>query len=150
MVGRSRHGDLTRDMPGYPRNAAGEPFRRLRIRECVSDEPLPFAHHKTGHSMTSDMKSAVAKRSVVISGHKTSVSLEDPFWNEVQAIAKSRHMTVSTLLHRIDHDRQNANLSSAIRVYVLQHLREQAIGQQPSQNSAQTGQWPSQDQMRAN
>jgi predicted DNA-binding ribbon-helix-helix protein len=95
--------------------------------------------------MTSDMKSAVAKRSVVISGHKTSVSLEDPFWNEVQAIAKSRRMTVSHLLHHIDHERQNANLSSAIRVYVLQHLREQANTQQPAQNQIQNGQWPNQN-----
>jgi predicted DNA-binding ribbon-helix-helix protein len=104
--------------------------------------------------MTSDMRSAVAKRSVVISGHKTSVSLEDSFWNEVQAIAKSRRITVSHLLHHIDHDRQNANLSSAIRVYVLQHLREQASAQQqPSQSQQsqpQNGQWPNQNQMRAN
>jgi predicted DNA-binding ribbon-helix-helix protein len=98
--------------------------------------------------MTSIMKSAVAKRSVVISGHKTSVSLEDSFWNEVQAIARSRHMTVSNLLHHIDHGRQNANLSSAIRVYVLQHLREQATAQEPHQN--QNGQWPNQNQIRAN
>lgn len=95
-----------------------------------------------GATMNSGMKSAVAKRSVVISGHKTSISLEEPFWNEVQAIARSRRVTVSHLLHRIDHDRQNANLSSAIRVYVLQQLRER-ISTQP----AQSGHWPS--QMRA-
>ena len=81
--------------------------------------------------MTSIMKSAVAKRSVVISGHKTSVSLEDSFWNEVQAIAKSRHMTVSNLLHHIDHGRQNANLSSAIRLFVLDYYREQANSDLP-------------------
>ena len=69
-------------------------------------------------------KSAVTKRSVVIGGHKTSVSLEEPFWSEVRAIAESEQITVSNLLRRIDRERSNANLSSAIRVYVLEHVRE--------------------------
>lgn len=72
------------------------------------------------------IKSAVTKRSVVIGGHKTSVSLEDPFWAEVRAIADSEKMTVSSLLRRIDRERSNANLSSAIRVYVLENVRERA------------------------
>ncbi|HEY2756128.1 MAG TPA: ribbon-helix-helix domain-containing protein [Pseudolabrys sp.] len=76
--------------------------------------------------MRSEAKSAVAKRSVVIGGHKTSISLEEPFWNEVRAIAEAQRVTVSTLLRRIDHERQNTNLSSAIRVFVLRHVREQA------------------------
>lgn len=69
-------------------------------------------------------KSAVTKRSVVIGGHKTSVSLEEPFWSEVRAIAEAEQITVSTLLRRIDRERSNANLSSAIRVFVLEHVRE--------------------------
>lgn len=76
--------------------------------------------------MRSTVKSAVAKRSVVIGGHKTSVSLEEPFWSEVRAIAEAEQVSVSTLLRKIDHERHNSNLSSAIRVYVLQHVREQA------------------------
>ena len=68
-------------------------------------------------------KSAVTKRSVVIGGHKTSVSLEEPFWSEVRAIADSEQITVSNLLRRIDRERTNANLSSAIRVYVLENVR---------------------------
>jgi predicted DNA-binding ribbon-helix-helix protein len=71
-------------------------------------------------------KSAVTKRSVVIGGHKTSVSLEDPFWAEVRSIADAEKMTVSSLLRRIDRERSNANLSSAIRVYVLENMRERA------------------------
>jgi predicted DNA-binding ribbon-helix-helix protein len=71
-------------------------------------------------------KSAVTKRSVVIGGHKTSVSLEDPFWTEVRAIADAEKMTVSSLLRRIDRERSNANLSSAIRVYVLENVRDRA------------------------
>jgi predicted DNA-binding ribbon-helix-helix protein len=69
-------------------------------------------------------KSAVTKRSVVIGGHKTSVSLEEPFWTEVRAIAEAEQITVSNLLRRIDRERSNANLSSAIRVFVLEHVRE--------------------------
>lgn len=76
--------------------------------------------------MRSAVKSAVAKRSVVIGGHKTSVSLEEPFWNEVRAIAELEQVSVSNLLRKIDRERHNANLSSAIRVYVLEHVREQA------------------------
>jgi predicted DNA-binding ribbon-helix-helix protein len=74
--------------------------------------------------MQSIGKSAVTKRSVVIGGHKTSVSLEEPFWSEVRAIAQAERITVSNLLRRIDRERSNANLSSAIRVYVLEHVRE--------------------------
>ena len=76
--------------------------------------------------MRSDAKSAIIKRSVVIGGHKTSVSLEEPFWSELRAIAEAQRVTVSALLRRIDHERQNANLSSAIRVFVLHPLRQQA------------------------
>ena len=78
--------------------------------------------------MRSDVKSTVAKRSVVIGGHKTSVSLEKPFWNEMRAIADHQQVTLSNLVSRIDDERQNANLSSAIRVFVLQHVRERING----------------------
>ena len=78
-------------------------------------------------------KSAVAKRSVVIGGHKTSVSLEEPFWTEIRSIAESSQLSVSNLLQRIDGERQNANLSSAIRVYVLHHLRGLANAAIPSE-----------------
>jgi predicted DNA-binding ribbon-helix-helix protein len=74
--------------------------------------------------MQSMGKSAVTKRSVVIGGHKTSVSLEEPFWSEMRAIADAEQITVSNLLRRIDRERSNANLSSAIRVYVLEHVRD--------------------------
>lgn len=78
--------------------------------------------------MQENAKSAVTKRSVVIGGHKTSVSLEEPFWTEVRAIATAEQITVSSLLRRIDRERSNANLSSAIRVYVLEHVRDRANG----------------------
>ena len=72
------------------------------------------------------MKSAITKRSVVIGGHKTSVSLEEPFWNAVREIAGLQQTTVSSLLRQIDLERHSANLSSAIRVFVLENMRSQA------------------------
>jgi len=67
------------------------------------------------------MKSAVLKRSVVIGGHKTSVSLEDRFWGSLKAIAGERNLTLSELVATIDGERQHGNLSSAIRLFVLDH-----------------------------
>jgi predicted DNA-binding ribbon-helix-helix protein len=65
------------------------------------------------------MKSTVIKRSVVVAGHKTSVSLEDAFWKELKAIAIGRDMTLPKLIGKIDSARQHGNLSSAIRLFVL-------------------------------
>jgi predicted DNA-binding ribbon-helix-helix protein len=78
--------------------------------------------------MQENAKSAVTKRSVVIGGHHTRESLDDPVWREVRAIANAEQITVSSLLRRIDRERSNANLSSAIRVYVLEHVRDRANG----------------------
>jgi predicted DNA-binding ribbon-helix-helix protein len=72
------------------------------------------------------MKSPVVKRSIVIAGHKTSVSLEDAFWNCLKKIAADRGMTLSDLVAAIDTDRQHGNLSSAIRLFVLDHYRAQS------------------------
>ena len=69
------------------------------------------------------MKSPVVKRSIIIGGHKTSVSLEDAFWTDLKEIAHSRGATVSKLIAQIDDTRQQGNLSSAIRLYVLDHAR---------------------------
>jgi predicted DNA-binding ribbon-helix-helix protein len=72
------------------------------------------------------MKSSVIKRSIDIGGHKTSVSLEDEFWDGLRAIAERQNMTVSALTKRIDNERQNRNLSSAIRVFVFKNSQGQA------------------------
>jgi predicted DNA-binding ribbon-helix-helix protein len=71
------------------------------------------------------MKSPVVKRSIVIAGHKTSVSLEDAFWKGLKEIASGRDMTLSDLVAAIDSERQHGNLSSAIRLYVLDFYRNQ-------------------------
>ena len=74
-----------------------------------------------------EMKSLIVKRSVVLGGHKTSVSLEDAFWKSLKQIAASGKMTVSELLTAIDSGRHHGNLSSAIRLFVLNYYREQLL-----------------------
>jgi predicted DNA-binding ribbon-helix-helix protein len=75
------------------------------------------------------MKSSIVKRSVVIRGHKTSVSLEDTFWTDLKQIAHAQHMTLSALVAQIDDTRdEQCNLSSAIRLFVLHHVQAQSPG----------------------
>src|SRR4029077_7286921 len=71
-------------------------------------------------------KSLNVKRPVRIGGHNTSVSLEDAFWKDIHEIAAIRNVPLSDLLVTIDSDRQHNNLSSAIRLFVLDHYRAQA------------------------
>lgn len=96
------------------------------------------------------MKSAIVKRSVVIDGHKTSVSLEEPFWSLVREIAETEGTSVSALLRDIDRQRRHANLSSAIRVHVLETVRARAAaaeqqqrGERPEPNGGER--WPASD-----
>jgi predicted DNA-binding ribbon-helix-helix protein len=69
------------------------------------------------------MKSAVIKRSIILEGHKTSVSLEDEFWDGLREIVSDRNTSLSVVVDEIDRDRDNCNLSSAIRVYVFKYFR---------------------------
>jgi predicted DNA-binding ribbon-helix-helix protein len=69
------------------------------------------------------MKSPVAKRSIVINGHRTSVSLEEAFWTGMKEIAAECNRTLSELTSEIDSQRQQGNLSSAIRLFVLDHFK---------------------------
>ena len=84
------------------------------------------------------MKSPVVKRSIVIAGHKTSVSLEDAFWRGLKDIATSRRVTLSDLVAGIDTERKHGNLSSAIRLFVLNHY--QARMAPPNQSFVTAGQ----------
>ena len=73
--------------------------------------------------------SQVVKRSIVIGGHKTSVRLEESFWNALKEIAASKEVTLSDLVTRLNDDRtarQRVNLSSAIRLFVFDHHRRMA------------------------
>ena len=69
------------------------------------------------------MTSWKLKRSISIDGHKTSVSLEEAFWSDLKEIAHSQQTTLSKLVTQIDGTRQQGNLSSAIRLFVLEHIR---------------------------
>jgi len=72
------------------------------------------------------MHTANIKRSIVRNGQKTSVSLEDEFWQGLREIANTQKAKLSTLVRQIDQGRQGNNLSSAIRVFVFNQLRTQA------------------------
>ncbi len=69
---------------------------------------------------TERSRARVVKRSLVVAGHRTSVSLEDAFWRRLQAIAISRRISVNSLAAEVDAARGEANLSSALRVFVLE------------------------------
>ncbi|GJD32078.1 hypothetical protein PMNALOAF_3343 [Methylobacterium adhaesivum] len=70
------------------------------------------------------MTGGITKRSVMIAGHRTSVSLEDPFWDALRGIAEARGLSVQALIGEIDAGRDGQNLSSAIRVFVLAAVRD--------------------------
>ena len=74
------------------------------------------------------MKSPVVKRSIVIAGHKTSISLEEAFWRGLKDIAAARRMTLSDLVGAIDSEHPQGNLSSAIRLFVFDHYQARPNG----------------------
>ncbi len=80
------------------------------------------------------MKSQIVKRSIVIAGHKTSVSLEDAFWKALKDIAAGRHMTLSELVGAIDAERRHGNLSSGVRLFVLDYYRARTTGRDEGGN----------------
>jgi predicted DNA-binding ribbon-helix-helix protein len=71
-------------------------------------------------------KSAIAKRSVVINGHKTSINLEEEFWTGLKEIAQLRGLTPPQMIGEIDRLRELGNLSSAVRLFVLDHYQKAA------------------------
>ena len=66
------------------------------------------------------------KRSVLLKGHGTSVSIEEPFWLELKRMAAARGVSVAALIEEIDRRRSTANLSSALRLAVLADLQQRA------------------------
>lgn len=66
------------------------------------------------------------KRSLTIAGHRTSVSLEEPFWWALREIAEGRELSLAALIAEIDQQRAGHNLSSALRLHVLEHYKELA------------------------
>jgi len=70
-------------------------------------------------------KITIRRRSVTIAGHRTSVSIEDAFWDVLKTIATARGISLNRLVGEIDKDRPG-NLSSAFRVFVVRHLLAEA------------------------
>ncbi len=86
------------------------------------------------------MSQAVKKRSVEIAGHRTSLTLEAAFWRTLKRFAARDRISVNKLIERIDRDR-DGNLSSAVRVYVLERLEAEA-GREPNSRTASGGPFP--------
>jgi predicted DNA-binding ribbon-helix-helix protein len=90
----------------------------------------------------------VAKRSILLAGHKTSVSLEEEFWVALKEIAREKGVSVSALVLRVDSVRERGNLSSALRTFVLEHYRSridaqaQPAGLETTSGEAQAGAAP--------
>lgn len=68
------------------------------------------------------------KRSLTIAGHRTSISLEEPFWEAMSEVAAARGVSPSALVAEIDGTRGEASLSSAIRIFLLEHYRKAGAG----------------------
>jgi len=78
-----------------------------------------------------EVRRTMKKRSIVIAGHKTSVSLEDAFWKGLKEIAAGRDVTLSDLVGAIDSERVHGNLSSVIRLFVLEYYCNQRTTAEP-------------------
>lgn len=100
-------------IPGDAAPLAGHPnpVEGVVVQDILAGEP------------TSEFNPDIVKRSVVVAGHKTSVSLEDAFWHALKDIARERSMSLRSIVAEIDASRRGGNLSSAVRLYVLDHYR---------------------------
>jgi predicted DNA-binding ribbon-helix-helix protein len=113
------------------------------LPECINyvQEALPASRPAGGRNMHHTdrgvvMKSLVARRCVVVADHKTSVSVEGAFWNGLKEIARGRNITLSELVEAIDSERRHGNLSSAIRLFVLDFYRNQRADVQSGPDGA--------------
>ena len=79
------------------------------------------------------MKSLIIKRSLKIADRSTSIGVEDDFWSSLREIAKARQQTLSHLVSSIDAERKHANLSSAVRLFVLGFYRDRLSSKDPNQ-----------------
>jgi predicted DNA-binding ribbon-helix-helix protein len=73
------------------------------------------------------MRPSIRKRSIIVRHHRTSVSLEDDFWSALKEIVRERDSTLSDMIVALDSERQQGNLSSAIRLFVFDFYRNLAF-----------------------
>ena len=139
----------------FRRNGRGRPV--ARVAKFATPTLLPHLWRRIMHNNTwetaqwklcfrvtlggsggeTSMKSLIVKRSIVIAGHKTSVSLEDAFWRALKEIAGRRDMALSALVASIDAEHAHANLSSAIRLFILGFYRTQLSQGMAARNASQ-------------
>jgi predicted DNA-binding ribbon-helix-helix protein len=93
---------------------------------------LPGPRTSGGGDERGYLRSQVTKRSLVVGGHKTSVSLEDAFWIELRSIAHNLGVHLSQLVGSIDSEREHSNLSSAIRLFVFEYRNRASNGHELS------------------
>jgi predicted DNA-binding ribbon-helix-helix protein len=125
---------LRQQLKDLRRGHAAEVRQDQAPQRPPSDSASGDPHDATSPCERQRLKSPVAKRSICIAGHKTSVSLEDAFWKELREIAAERHMKLSELAHTISIEREKGNLSSAIRLFVLEFYRKQIFAHQEKQD----------------
>lgn len=97
---------------------------RAKPAESGGDQVTTAPVHCQREPDAAPLKSRVIKRSIVIGGHRTSVSLEDAFWSGLKEIAHEREAHLSDIVRNIDLERQHCNLSSAIRLFVFAHFHK--------------------------
>ena len=83
-------------------------------------------------TVENNRRPVVARRSIAVAGHRTSISLEEAFWQGLRAIAAARHIKLSDLVASIDSGRKHPNLSSAIRLFVLDYFQKLSGGDEGS------------------
>lgn len=98
-------------------------------RRIPSETPAAASEPREPAGGEGHLRSQVTKRSLVVGGHKTSVSLEDAFWIELRSIAHNLGVHLSQLVGSIDSERQHSNLSSAIRLFVFEYRTHSASGE---------------------
>jgi predicted DNA-binding ribbon-helix-helix protein len=101
--------------------------RRIAPEQPGEVVPMGEPHDSAGGG--GHLRSQVTKRSLVVGGHKTSVSLEDAFWIELRSIAHNLGVHLSQLVGSIDSERQHSNLSSAIRLFVFEYRSHAVSGE---------------------
>ncbi len=106
--------------------SGGVDWARLYARSVTAARRLEGRLAATGGRCHSP---GMRKRSVTIDGHRTSISLEDAFWTELSALSQERGLSLNALVAEVDHGRiqEGTNLSSALRLYVLNELKRRTI-----------------------
>ncbi len=95
------------------------------MTDSVAAHDLRAPQEAVRRSAVKPSTSSIRKRSILVAGHKTSISLEDEFWDGLKKIAVARNAGLGALVSEIDSKRQHGNLSSAIRLFVLDFYQAQ-------------------------